>query len=170
MFLFGSWAKATAEPASDIDIAVLGPRVVDDMLLLRLRNEIAAIPTLRRVDLVDLNRADERFQEISRETKTVANCDSAIKRFELTFELAWKSAKAWAGTQGVVCRSPRDCVAQMFRLGLIVDDPLWLKMIEDRNLSVHAYNGKLAEEIYARLRDYLPLFAALNDSLDKVSE
>jgi predicted nucleotidyltransferase len=63
LFLFGSWAKATAEPASDIDIAVLGPQALDDMLLLRLRKEIAAIPTLRRVDLVDLNRADERFRQ-----------------------------------------------------------------------------------------------------------
>lgn len=109
----------------------------------------------------------ERFSEILREVKTVANRDSAIKRFELTFELAWKSAKAWAGGQGVVCRSPRDCFAQMFRLGLLADDPLWLRMIEDRNLSVHTYNEKLAEEIYARLKSYLPLFAALNASLIK---
>jgi nucleotidyltransferase substrate binding protein (TIGR01987 family) len=57
----------------------------------------------------------------------------------------------------------------MFRLGLIADDPLWLKMIEDRNLSVHTYNEKFAEEIYACLRDYLPLFAALNDSLNKAN-
>ncbi|PYV13313.1 MAG: hypothetical protein DMG21_21295 [Acidobacteria bacterium] len=109
----------------------------------------------------------ERFSEILRESKTVANRDSAIKRFELTFELAWKSAQAWVGDQGVVCRSPRDCFAQMFRLGLIADDPLWLRMIADRNLSVHTYNEKLAEEIYARLKDYLRLFTALNGSLEK---
>jgi nucleotidyltransferase substrate binding protein (TIGR01987 family) len=112
----------------------------------------------------------KRFSEILGEPKTVANRDSAIKRFELTFELAWKSAKAWSSGQGVVCRSPRDCFAQMFRLGLILDNPLWLKMIEDRNLSVHTYSEKLAEEIYARLTDYLPLFAALNDSLDKARQ
>jgi nucleotidyltransferase substrate binding protein (TIGR01987 family) len=68
--------------------------------------------------------------------KTVANRDSAIKRFELTFELAWKSAKAYAAGQGIVCRSPRDSFSEAFRLGLISDNPLWLKMIEDRNLSV----------------------------------
>ena len=109
----------------------------------------------------------ERFSEILRESKTVANRDSAIKRFELTFELAWKSAQAWVGDQGVVCRSPRDCFAQMFRLGLIADDPLWLRMIADRNLSVHTYNEKLAEEIYARLKGYSRLFGQLNASLRK---
>lgn len=34
-----------------------------------------------------------RLDEILKEPKTVANRDSAIKRFELTFELAWKSLK-----------------------------------------------------------------------------
>ncbi|PYV13314.1 MAG: nucleotidyltransferase domain-containing protein [Acidobacteria bacterium] len=63
VFLFGSWAKHTAEPASDIDLAVLGPKALDDMLLLRLQEEIAAIPTLRRIDVVDLHRTDERFRQ-----------------------------------------------------------------------------------------------------------
>jgi predicted nucleotidyltransferase len=63
VFLFGSWAKETADPSSDVDLAVLGPKAVEEMLLLRLREEIAAIPTLRRVDIVDLNRTDERFRQ-----------------------------------------------------------------------------------------------------------
>ena len=63
VFLFGSWAKGSAEPTSDIDIAILGPQPIDDMLLLRLREEINGIPTLRRIDVVDLNNADERFRE-----------------------------------------------------------------------------------------------------------
>jgi len=108
-----------------------------------------------------------RLSEILKEPKTVANRDSAIKRFELTFELAWKSAKVYSGNKGIVCRSPRDCFAEMFRLGLVADDPVWLKMIDDRNLSVHTYNEKLAEEIYARLKGYSRLFGQLNASLRK---
>ena len=108
-----------------------------------------------------------RLAEILQEPQTVANRDSAIKRFELTFELAWKSAKTYLGNQGIVCRSPRDCFAEAFRLGLVSDNPLWLKMIEDRNLSVHTYNEKLAEDIYGRLKDYLRLFEELKSSLGK---
>jgi nucleotidyltransferase substrate binding protein (TIGR01987 family) len=109
----------------------------------------------------------DRLAEILQEPKTVANRDSAIKRFELTFELAWKSAKTYLANKGLVCRSPRDCLAEAFRLGLIADDPLWLKMIDDRNLSVHTYNEKLADEIYGRLKEYLLLFGKLSESLRK---
>ena len=108
-----------------------------------------------------------RLAEILEAPKTIANRDSAIKRFELTFELAWKSAKVHAADQGIVCRSPRESLAEAFRLGLIPDDPQWLKMIEDRNLSVHTYNEKLADDIYGRLKDYLRLFSELNNSLQK---
>jgi len=112
-------------------------------------------------------RSVARLAEILEAPKTVANRDSAIKRFELTFELAWKSAKLYAADQGIVCRSPRDCFAEAFRLGLVSDSPLWLKMIEDRNLAVHTYNEKLADDIYGRLNEYLRLFRELNDSLVK---
>ncbi len=63
VFLFGSWAKGSAEPTSDIDIAILGPQPIDDLLLLRIREEINGIPTLRRIDVVDLNNTDERFRD-----------------------------------------------------------------------------------------------------------
>lgn len=107
------------------------------------------------------SKSIERLTEILNAPKTVANRDSAIKRFELTFELAWKSCKSYLGKQGIVCRSPRECLSEMFRLGKIGDNPLWLKMIDDRNLSVHTYNEKLADEIYFRLKDYLRLFSEL---------
>ncbi len=63
VLLFGSWAKGSADPTSDIDLAILGPRALDDFLLLRVREEIAGIPTLRRIDVVDLNNTDERFRD-----------------------------------------------------------------------------------------------------------
>lgn len=62
VFLFGSWAKGTAEPTSDIDIGVLGPKAVDELLLLRIKEEVKGIPTLRRIDVVDLFMTDERFR------------------------------------------------------------------------------------------------------------
>ena len=112
------------------------------------------------------SRSVTRLAEILKEPKTVANRDSAIKRFELTFELAWKSAKVYLGDQGIVRQSPRACLSEIFRLGLVSDNPLWLKMIHDRDLSVHTYNERLAEDIYGRLSRYLELFGELKGSLD----
>jgi predicted nucleotidyltransferase len=62
VYLFGSWAKGLADPASDIDLAILGPQPVDDRLWLRLKEEMGSIPTLRRIDVVDLNETDESFR------------------------------------------------------------------------------------------------------------
>jgi len=108
-----------------------------------------------------------RLAEVLNEPKSVVIRDSAIKRFELTFELAWKSAKVYLGKKGIVCQSPRDCLMAIFRLGLIPDSPLWLRMIQDRNLAVHTYNEKLAEDLYSRLREYLLLFGELRSALEK---
>ena len=110
-------------------------------------------------------RSLARFAEILSAPKTVANRDSAIKRFELTFELAWKSVKERLDSLGIAARSPRECLEQAFSQGMIADDPLWLRMLEDRNLSVHTYNEKLADEIYRRLKSYLRLFRSLRDGL-----
>jgi nucleotidyltransferase substrate binding protein (TIGR01987 family) len=117
--------------------------------------------------LNSFSQSIERLTEVLKQPKTVLIRDSAIKRFELTFELAWKSAKAYLGSKGVVCLSPRDCMSEAFRLGLIPDDPRWLRMIADRNLSVHTYNEKLAEDLYGRLGDYLVLFGELKRSLEQ---
>ena len=117
--------------------------------------------------LGSFSKSITRLAEVLKEPKTVVTRDSAIKRFELTFELAWKSVKKRLEGTSVACQSPRDCFAEAFRLGLGSDNPLWLKMIDDRNLSVHTYNEKLADEIYGRLKDYLLLFARLSESLKK---
>ena len=112
-------------------------------------------------------RSLARFSEILSTPKTVANRDSAIKRFELTYELAWKSIQERLKFKGLIARSPRDSLEQALSQGMIADDPLWLRMLEDRNASVHTYNEKLADEIYRRLKAYLRLFRLLGESLRK---
>lgn len=54
--LFGSVARGTAQPDSDVDIAVLGPRALDVRRRQELIDAIAQV-TGRPVDLVDLRLA-----------------------------------------------------------------------------------------------------------------
>jgi len=106
-----------------------------------------------------------RLDEVLREKKTILNRDAAIKRFELTFELAWKSIQHLLRDQGIICKSPRQAFMETFKFGLIEDNENWLKMLNDRNLSIHTYNEELAESIYKQLSTYLQLFIALNSNL-----
>ena len=61
--LFGSWAKGDAQPNSDLDVGILAPKLVPFEIITRIRNEVEAIPTLRKIDVVDLNAVDAPFRE-----------------------------------------------------------------------------------------------------------
>ncbi len=97
----------------------------------------------------------QRLEEVLKEQKTIVTRDSAIKRFEFTVELAWKSIQQCLRTQEIICRSPKQCLEEAFKFGLIKDDPVWTKIIDDRNLTVHTYNEDLAEKIYTNISQYI---------------
>ena len=108
-----------------------------------------------------------RLAEILKEEKTAITRDAAIQRFEFTVELAWKSTQHFLRDQKIICRSPKECLQESFKFGLVQDDPLWIKMIDDRNLAAHTYNEQVADEIYGRLSGYLSLLELLEKSLQK---
>lgn len=110
-----------------------------------------------------------RLQQVLQKPKDEFIRDSAIQRFEFTYELAWKAIKAHLEEKGLSVYSPRDAIRAAFQDGLIADDPLWLQMVETRNQSTHAYGESLAEQVYAKLSAYLPLFEALSKALAKKS-
>lgn len=62
VFLFGSWAKGTAINESDLDIAILGPQAVEQEIIIRIKAGVDGIPTLRSIDIVDLNSVGEDFK------------------------------------------------------------------------------------------------------------
>lgn len=93
--------------------------------------------------------------------------DAAIQRFEFTVELAWKSIQKFLREEKIICRSPKECLQEAFQMNLVVDNPLWIAMLDDRNLTVHTYNEQTAKEIFSRLPNYLPLFHRLSDELRK---
>lgn len=108
----------------------------------------------------------KRFEEVLAEGKTATTRDAAIQRFEFTVELAWKSIQQFFRSQKIICRSPKECLQEAFKFGLAKDNPLWLKMIDDRNLTSHTYNEELADQIYCRLPQYLEVLKNLKDSLE----
>ena len=104
--------------------------------------------------LATLRSAITRLQAALDAPKTEWTRDSAIQRFEFTFELAWKATAAVTRGQGLTANSPREAFKAVFSLGWIDDEPLWLRMLDDRNRTTHTYNEAVAEEIYARLESY----------------
>jgi len=115
--------------------------------------------------LQNLKRAVKKLEEVLALEKTEITRDSAIKRFEICFDLSWKSIKNYAKEQGVECYSPRECFKVAFQLKLISEEDGWLKLIEDRNLSFHLYSEEKSDQIYSSLNHHLNLFNKLLSSL-----
>ena len=116
----------------------------------------------------DFCRAIERFQEILEVEKTDIVRDSAIKRFEIVFDLAWKAIKALVEERhNSVCVSPRTCFREAFRVGLMPYDDYWIELTSERNYTVHIYHEALAEHVYGKLPRALIAFQSLAEALNK---
>lgn len=88
-------------------------------------------------------------------TKDELDKDGVIQRFEFTFELLWKTIKVFFDDKGILCKSPKDCLQQAFKYGLITDEELFLKMLNDRNKTSHLYVQSASEEIFVNIKsDY----------------
>lgn len=110
----------------------------------------------------DFNNALLRFEEVIKEPKTDIVRDSAIKRFEILFDLSWKTLKAFLEeNHNVTCVSPKTCFREAFRVGLISYNESWIKLADDRNYTVHTYREALAEKIYKDLPQALQTFKEL---------
>lgn len=87
--------------------------------------------------------------------------DSAILRFGLAYEVAWKHLQRMARQQGLEAAGPREAFAQAFKLGWIEDETAWFDIITARNLAVHVYRETSAAELAAALPRHLLVFQRL---------
>ena len=79
----------------------------------------------------------EKFDEALR--------DSIIKKFEYTFELSWKTIKAYLEEEGYEeMSSPRKVLKQAFESNIINDEEVWSNMLEARNSTAHTYDEEKA--------------------------
>lgn len=115
--------------------------------------------------LKDFDQAISSLKEALALEKNKIIRDSALLRFQLCFELAWKAVKDYARGEGVECFSPKSCFQIAFQLKLIDYDENWINMVNDRNLIVHLYEEEMADKIYSHLSNYLSLFEKLSSKL-----
>ena len=79
----------------------------------------------------------EKFDEALR--------DSIIKKFEYTFELSWKTIKAYLEEEGYEeISSPKKVLKQAFESNIITDEEVWSNMLEARNSTAHTYDEEKA--------------------------
>jgi hypothetical protein len=63
VYLFGSWARGTQRPTSDIDIAIESAEPLPRALLASLREALEESTIPNRVDVVDLAETDAEFRD-----------------------------------------------------------------------------------------------------------
>jgi nucleotidyltransferase substrate binding protein (TIGR01987 family) len=98
--------------------------------------------------------------------------DSAIQRFEFTFEAVWKACQAYLRqSQTVQATSPKAVFRAAGPAGLLSEQQVEqaFEMANDRNLTVHTYNEGLANEIYARLPAHVDLLEHLLEGMESAT-
>lgn len=114
--------------------------------------------------------ATDRLADVLAQEKNEFMRDSAIQRFEFTFDLAWKLVKAFLEERGRTCTSPKECFRIAYQEKLTDYDTFWLTLTDMRNKTVHTYREALAEEVYVMLPQALERFQALLRAVREASE
>lgn len=112
-----------------------------------------------KLDLSPLRRSLTALRKVTRmdlEDEVVR--DAAIKRFEFTYEIAWKMMKRhleWAGQSGLSALPRRELFRLAARSSLIEDPARWFTYHDGRNLTSHTYDEANARQVVALLRDFV---------------
>ena len=115
--------------------------------------------------IAQFQKVANRLDEILRVEVNDIVRDSAVKRFELAFDLSWKTVKAYLEDEGITCYSPKNCFREAFRQGLLQHDDFWIHMVDMRNETTHTYNELVAEKIFKELPEALKHFQHLLENL-----
>jgi nucleotidyltransferase substrate binding protein (TIGR01987 family) len=120
----------------------------------RFNNFQRAFRTL--VDAVELSRRREL---------TLLEQQGLIQGFEFTHELAWNVLKDYLEHKGITgLIGSKDASRMAFKNGLIEAGDDWMKMIEARNQTSHAYDPKVAAAV---VKDIIERFYPAFESMAK---
>lgn len=105
-----------------------------------------------RLRLAQFTDAVQRLGEALAQNETEFIRDSIIKRFEIAFELAWHALQERLREEGIEANSPTRALQGAFQVGWIDDMQGWAEMLENRNLTVHVYEKRVAIQVSAYVR------------------
>ena len=114
----------------------------------------------------DLEKILLKLEEVLNLEKSEINRDSAIKRFEIAFDIVWKTLETYLEEKfGIICKSAKGCIREAFTQGLIEYDDYWLKIVDLRNSTVRIYSEYMADEVYEELPKVLVYLKTLYNKM-----
>lgn len=115
-----------------------------------------------------LEKALQSLQSALAQPKNEFTRDAAIQRFEYTFELCWKIIKRYMKTEaGIDEYNIKNLFREAGRAGLIDNVAQWFVYHKARNLTVHTYNEKTAEETFIVVKQFALDAEKLLSALEK---
>jgi nucleotidyltransferase substrate binding protein (TIGR01987 family) len=118
------------------------------------------------MDYIQLKTAIQRFSEMLAAYRDNANRpsleqeavqDSLIKRFEYTFEVAWKTCKRHLEEEGfseAASGSPKSIIRLAAQRNLINNPDSWFGYLQFRQNTSHDYSGDKAETVLDIAEDF----------------
>ena len=117
---------------------------------------------MERIELKyqDLVKSLDTLAQAMKQPESVLVRDSAIKRFELTYEVLWKYLQiSMREKRAIQILNPvaafRELLSQNLSSAQEVES--FLEMAKTRNLTVHTYDESLAAEVYRKIPGYYDL-------------
>ncbi len=121
--------------------------------------------------LAQFKNSLERLKEVMKKEKDEFMRDSAIKRFEISFDLSWKLVKAFLEEKhGVKCSPPKSCFREAYKQKMIKHDDFWIELVNARNNTAHVYKEEVAEEVYALIPKAIKKFDELVNAIESEKE
>lgn len=80
--------------------------------------------------------------------------EGTVQRFVYVWELSWKTIRDYLEAQGTSVQpvTPRSVLKEAFAAGILSDGPVWMAMVDHRNLLSHAYSQAAFEEAFEAIR------------------
>lgn len=121
-----------------------------------------------KIFYIGLQKSSKRVKEAIDKPLTVFNRDASIKRFEFCFEVTWKLIKTLIEIEGLKIASPKAAIRQAAAINLIDDPQKWFNFLDNRNLTVHMYQEKVAEKVYPEIKKFYQAVVQLIPKVKKL--
>ena len=97
--------------------------------------------------------------------------DSLVKRFEFSYEMAWKLMMSYEKENDITeVLGSKDVIRQAFKLSLINNGEAWLEMVDTRNRTSHLYDEEMVADVIDEIvYTYYPLLLGLRDAMVQIA-